>query len=151
MENNYFECECNCKEHVLQIDLDTCTDPQLMDYEDNRVFISTYLDTKRKWYRRIYTAIKHVFGYQSVFGAFSEIMIKREDYDKFINIFEKAKKLDKELKENTESKNIRKKIKRNLDTPESREFWARAEKVAKQIENWPDWKKGWSNIFPTND
>jgi len=34
-----------------------------------------------------------------------------------------------------------KKIQRNMSTPESREFWEHAEKTAKEVEDWPEWKK----------
>jgi len=35
-----------------------------------------------------------------------------------------------------------KKIKRNMDSEESREFWESVKKSAKEVESWPDWKRG---------
>lgn len=32
-------------------------------------------------------------------------------------------------------------IRRNTSTPESREFWARAEEARKEIARWPAWKR----------
>ncbi len=37
-------------------------------------------------------------------------------------------------------------IVRNLTTEESREFWATAEKVAAQVDEWPSWKKAGINV-----
>jgi hypothetical protein len=37
-------------------------------------------------------------------------------------------------------------IVRNLTTDESREFWATAEKVAAQVDEWPSWKKAGINV-----
>ena len=30
---------------------------------------------------------------------------------------------------------------KNLDTEETRRFWEHAEKTAKRVESWPEWKK----------
>jgi hypothetical protein len=34
------------------------------------------------------------------------------------------------------------KLTRKMDTAESRQYWALIDKAAKEVEDWPDWKKG---------
>lgn len=38
------------------------------------------------------------------------------------------------------------KIVRDLSTPERREFWARSEESAREVETWPDWKRAGINV-----
>lgn len=35
------------------------------------------------------------------------------------------------------------KLRRDLSTEENRKFWSEAVKVAREVEQWPSWKKGW--------
>lgn len=39
-----------------------------------------------------------------------------------------------------------KKIVRNLSTQENRDFWASAERIAAQVNDWPDWKRAGINV-----
>lgn len=43
------------------------------------------------------------------------------------------------------------KITRNLDTPESREFWSKAEEAAAEVATWPDWKRAGINVSQTRE
>lgn len=36
---------------------------------------------------------------------------------------------------------MKKGISKNISTPENRKFWMEVERVAKEVEKWPEWKK----------
>jgi hypothetical protein len=40
-------------------------------------------------------------------------------------------------------------VRRNLSTPESREFWKRADEAAAEVSGWPDWKRAGINVVDT--
>lgn len=41
------------------------------------------------------------------------------------------------------------KIVRNMSTPESRAFWEQVDRAAREVEQWPEWQKGWIDIPDT--
>jgi len=79
MKTEYFECSCSSAEHTLRF---------VIDEED--VYTEVHLTTKA-WYKRIWTAIKYIFGFASRYGCYDCTLIKPEDYDRFIDLFTKAK------------------------------------------------------------
>ena len=71
MEKHYFDCQCDCNEHVLRFTLDPA---------DGEVWLETYLNGYHSWYQRAWIALKYVFGYQSRYGAFDCTLLRPEDY-----------------------------------------------------------------------
>lgn len=43
------------------------------------------------------------------------------------------------------------KIIRNTSTPENEKFWQAVVKNAKEVDGWPEWKKGWVRAVPKVD
>ena len=60
MESHFFVCDCYSDEHTLRFTYDP---------EDNDLWAGVYLDRKR-WFVRLWVALKYVFGYQCKYGAF---------------------------------------------------------------------------------
>ncbi len=92
MRNDYFECSCESSEHVIRLS-------RFEDKDfDDLIYVSFFL---RPWTfrRRVWYAIKYVFGYRSKYGDFAEhiwdlgTMKKFRDYcDEVIKENEKTKK-----------------------------------------------------------
>jgi len=72
-------CECNSLEHQFAI-----------WYDDEDLYIQPHLNRKPLRDRILY-AIKYIFGYQSKYGAFDEIIINPDDAEKIISYLEKIK------------------------------------------------------------
>ncbi len=68
-----FICECNSLEHIYCFWHEE-------DYD--RIYFMPHLNPHRNIFKRIWIAIKYIFGYRSKYGAFDSIIIKREDYNK---------------------------------------------------------------------
>lgn len=70
----YLECACYSTEHVMKFSLDedslACTDAAFL-------FVHTQL-IPAPWYKRIWQAIKHVFGYQCRYGVWDEFIFTEE-------------------------------------------------------------------------
>lgn len=60
--HEYFDCLCNDSEHVLKVVYDPDADFELFCIEIHLC--------RRGFFRRLVDAVKHVFGYQSRYGAF---------------------------------------------------------------------------------
>lgn len=81
LENHFFVCQCFSDEHTLRF---------IYDPEDNDLWTEVYLD-KQVWYRRIWVALKYVFGYQSKYGAFDSFLFDPKDADRMIDLMGKVK------------------------------------------------------------
>lgn len=78
-------CECSSAEHIV-----------VFSYwgDENEVYLSVHLAKVPLW-RRIKYAIKYIFGYQSKYGAFDEIILGNKNYDKVMEIAEHIKEVEK--------------------------------------------------------
>jgi hypothetical protein len=84
IEYHYVECLCSSCEHVIRFVFDPNE-----DYGD--IWTEIYLNHYHKWYKRIWIAIKYIFGYQSKFGAFDCTLIKPEHYSKIEDLFKRSR------------------------------------------------------------
>lgn len=77
-------CACKSTEHQI-IFRTICND------EDHWVYIDIHL-AKRKWVKRFWYGIKYIFGFQSKYGAFEEIIITPEESHKLEKVVNYLKK-----------------------------------------------------------
>lgn len=84
--NIYFECECHSDEHMLKFKF-------FPDDEDPMLYASVYLRHWQPWYKRVWVAIKYVFGYKSKYGDFDCFSMNKEDANKFYNLAKKYKEI----------------------------------------------------------
>jgi hypothetical protein len=83
-ENNiYFECICNGPEHFIKF--------SFFNEDDGELFLTTFLKQDHKWYKRIWVALKYIFGYKCKHGHFNEIIINPKDRVVFYNLAKKFK------------------------------------------------------------
>ena len=84
-----FICECHDPSHQFIISADPLTD------EFPGVYISIHLNRDHNIFRRMWTAMKYVFGMRSILGDFDEVIIHPDDADRLqevVNYLKKAKK-----------------------------------------------------------
>jgi hypothetical protein len=77
-----FICACNDVEHQI-----------IMRYNAdwNEVYASIHLVPEYNIFKRIWKAIKYIFGYKCRYGNFEEFVFKAEDADKLQNIVDYLK------------------------------------------------------------
>ena len=81
-QRNYLECACHSPEHTLQVEF----------IDDEPKMLCFYVGlTKEVWYKRIWKAIKYIFGYQCQYGHFDEFILQKDDADVVIGMINKLK------------------------------------------------------------
>lgn len=73
--NKLFICSCNSIEHQLVISY-------FIDEKDREVYCSIHLIPESNIFKRIWKAIKYIFGHRSIYGDFDEFIFKPGDADK---------------------------------------------------------------------
>jgi hypothetical protein len=66
----WFDCTCEGAEHCFRVAYFEGEKPK--DYD---VYISVHLSPNAPWYKRIWVAIKYIFGKRSPYGDFDEIIL----------------------------------------------------------------------------
>jgi hypothetical protein len=79
-------CECNSMEHQIVIS-------HFDDDDEGIVYFSIHL-TKKPFFERLKHAIKYIFGYQSRFGAFDEVIISSKDINSLQSVINHIKKVE---------------------------------------------------------
>ena len=72
-----FICKCYNTEHQLVFSYFT---------DEKEVYVSVHLIPEYRIFRRIWNAIKYIFGHRSIYGHFDEFIFKPEDADKLQSI-----------------------------------------------------------------
>ncbi len=84
-------CECSSMEHIVCFGF----------FEDEPdVYVSVHL-AKHSFWKRLVHGIKYIFGHQSKYGDFEEIILGSKQYDKVMKIANHLK----EFKEKNERRN----------------------------------------------
>ena len=88
MEKNLVICECGSSEHII-----------IFRYFKDDLAPEVYADihlTKKGFFDRLIYGIKYIFGYQSKFGAFDEIILSQDHADNLQTIVNYLNKNDEE-------------------------------------------------------
>lgn len=75
MKNTILVCDCSSKEHQIVI---------TRDDKDNQIFFEIHL-VKHNFLKRLWVAIKYIFGYSCKFGNFEEFILTEKDKEILIN------------------------------------------------------------------
>jgi len=76
---HYIECSCTDSEHTIRL-------TRYKDDEwDQWVYVSYYMGNHDNIFKRVWTAIKYVFGYKSRYGDFGETLIDVEEAQKIVD------------------------------------------------------------------
>lgn len=100
--NDYFECQCCSKEHVF------CVTSELSnDNSPPELYFHFQLIQYRKFFKRVWIAIKYIFGYQCRYGHWDTINIGEDDTNRLIVLLHQHRvRLDKFSKESTKSSQV---------------------------------------------
>lgn len=93
-EQDLFLCDCFSTEHQIIFSYSTNENDDW-----NMVFMHVHLNKERGFFRRLFHAIKYIFGYRSKYGDFDEFIFKPEDANKLYKIATHLKRIEKRLKE----------------------------------------------------
>lgn len=66
MRNHFVVCDCQSSEHTLRF---------MYDEENKELYTEVYLNQYRSFFKRVYVAIKYIFGYTSKYGHWDCTMI----------------------------------------------------------------------------
>jgi len=88
IKKELLNCQCSSGNHIITFNYDS---------DDNEVYCNVYVEQNKPLHKRIWYAIKYIFGWQSNYGAYSEIILRPEDADALNDI---AAHLDKVTEEN---------------------------------------------------
>lgn len=70
-----FICSCNSVEHQLIMTYFTDDDGE------EEVYCSVHLKPESNIFKRVWKAVKYIFGHRSIYGDFDEFIFKPEDAD----------------------------------------------------------------------
>lgn len=77
MKSYYIECMCQSLEHTIRV----CVDKE---DEFTPLWIDVHLIQYRPWYKRVWPAIRYIFGHKSKFGDFDTCCLERAQAEKII-------------------------------------------------------------------
>ena len=75
-------CDCSSAEHQLIVSWDN---------DDNEVYVRVHLANWYGFWRRLWHAVKYVFGYKCRYGAFDEIILRKEDSENLQKVVDHLK------------------------------------------------------------
>ena len=71
----YFDCRCWSHEHTLRFNMD-------VDEVDQTLFTSIFLNDWDRWYKRVWYALKYVFGFKCAYGHWDCWSLDQHDVKK---------------------------------------------------------------------
>ena len=77
----YFDCECSDFGHVIRFSL---------DHEDGSLWLEAHMCLWLPWYRRVWHAIRYVFGYPRLYGHYDITLLRNEDYDRLKALLDRS-------------------------------------------------------------
>jgi hypothetical protein len=81
VEIHYFDCQCSDFGHVFRF---------VFDEQDGDTWLEVQLDQRFPWYKRVWQALKYVFGRTSRYGHFDTTMLREEDFHRLHDLLDRA-------------------------------------------------------------
>ena len=75
-------CDCSSTEHQLLV---------RWDNDEKEVYVETHLANNKGFWTRVKYAVKYIFGYKCRYGAFDEVILRKEDADNLQKVVEHLK------------------------------------------------------------
>jgi hypothetical protein len=82
MKTEYIKCSCTTPEHTLHF--------SFHETDKDSVYLHYFLENG-VWYKRLWFAVKYLFGYKCRYGHFGETVIEKEQAEKIISILSNLK------------------------------------------------------------
>lgn len=100
MKREYFSCQCSDFRHDIRFTLDP---------EDGQLWLEVNLEPIHTWYKRVWIAIKYVFGKDRAYGYYDCTLMRTEDYPRLRKLLDKSEALTKAYEKSLDvPKNTRK-------------------------------------------
>lgn len=77
MDFEYLECSCSTPEHTVRFAKD-----------EDFLYMTFFLDGG-PWHRRLWNAVRYLFGYKCRYGHFDEVVLGREEVERLVGILRK--------------------------------------------------------------
>ena len=77
-------CDCSSCEHQLIVSWNN---------DDNEVYVHVHLANYSGFWKRLWHGLKYAFGYKSRYGAFDEVILRKEDADNLQKVVDHLKKV----------------------------------------------------------
>jgi len=81
---DYYECSCFSSEHTLKF---------IIDPDEKELYTEIYLQQPSGFFKRIWKAIKYVFGYKCRYGHFDCFLFKDQDIADLQKLLEEYKRI----------------------------------------------------------
>ncbi|MFH1547418.1 MAG: hypothetical protein ABIC57_02940 [bacterium] len=95
MEDEFFICQCFSDEHTLRFSyIDNSEFPDFPDGEDS-FYTSVFLNKYQSIWKRIWIALKYIFGYKCKYGHWDCFDFKMEDRERLIEFLSKDMEVKK--------------------------------------------------------
>lgn len=75
----FFECKCGSDDHTLRFTLDK---------EDREIYTSVFLNNYRNIFKRLFIAIRYIFGYKCEYGHWDCWIMRNEDVQNLSKMLE---------------------------------------------------------------
>lgn len=83
--NELFICKCNNTEHQLIFSYFP------NDIDDRNIYVSVHLNPEYNKWKRLWFAIKYIFGYRCRYGHFDEFVFNNKDAEKLQKVVDYLK------------------------------------------------------------
>lgn len=80
-EEHYFECACSDFDHLVRFELDKT---------DGEIFLSFRLVACNTWWKRVWLAVKYVFGKDRRYGEYDTTILREEDFVRLHALMDRA-------------------------------------------------------------
>ena len=87
IEHHYFTCACGSYEHTIRFDYDP---------DDNDLYLCVFL-REGPWWRRVWNALKYVFGSECMFGHFDAYLMDNEEASKLAELMSRVQRRQAEI------------------------------------------------------
>jgi len=94
-EELFLICDCSSPEHHLNFRFLHFDDERYAGDETGAIYVSTFLNTYRGIFKRIWIAIKYIFGYKSKYGEWDEIILNDEKRERLRRYLNKVARIEK--------------------------------------------------------
>lgn len=84
MNNHHIDCECYSPEHTLTFSIDK---------EDHIIYTSVFLNHWQSWYKRVWIAIKYIFGYKCIYGHFDCTILGEKEVAQLKNVIDEFEQM----------------------------------------------------------
>lgn len=79
LEIQHFDCACFSCEHTMRL---------VYDPDDGDLWAEIHLAQSRPWWRRMWPALRHVFGYRSKYGNWDCLLFRPEEAGRLTAVLE---------------------------------------------------------------